>query len=122
MRRADDLSDRAACVHGARHLPTRFYVTPLGRKLVCIDWQDRAPVRGRDGKQQYRHHPVWPMYQRKPCRLCGNLSFLSDCRGCPCHKACAEAEWESRAVSVPRRDQGTSMHVQGDFPRQQRHP
>lgn len=91
--RLEELSDRALCVHGSRHLPTRIWVNPLGVKDVCIDWQDRAPYKDKDGKQKFRHHHVWYMNERQRCRLCGNLSFLSDCRGRPCHKTCAEVEW-----------------------------
>lgn len=71
------------CVYGGGHLPPLIYQPP-GSELRCgMDW----PGTWNSG------HPVTrPGYER-PCRICRKPATLTDCRGRPCHKVCAEAEF-----------------------------
>ncbi len=97
-KRVDELSSREDCYHGSRHLPTRIYTTTSGRKDVMIDWTDQAP--GPDGR---RHdHAIYPTWKTMYCRICRRLAMLSDCRGKPCHKVCAEKEWLDGYAAAPQ--------------------
>ncbi len=103
---AKDFTDRADCGHGSRHLRPTLWVDKFGETQAMVDWQDRAPYKLPDGRLKYRHHHVWEMRERRPCRLCGNLSFLSDCQLRPCHKACADIEFLRTHEALERRISG----------------
>lgn len=51
-------------------------LTEVDPAVPVYDWRDR------------RH---WGGGRRRPCRICGQLSFLLDHAGLPAHKVCVEA-------------------------------
>lgn len=71
-------------------MPPTIWIDTFGEKQAGINWQDWGPHRQGEPK---RDHPLYPRGREPACRLCGRPTWLADCKGRPCHKVCAEAEY-----------------------------